>query len=198
MSRIGGSVQHICYYSNKCDWSKAFIKELSKTPYKNEFMFICVDPSPTRAPLPSWLKKVPTLVVKGEPEPLTDGEVMNWLSIRRLKDAGGGTHAPSPNSASVTGGQGQGAEPEAYMWNEMGGSLTKSFSYVDDSAGAPVGNFEFLNGGNSQGTRTGSDMPDLGARGAAQKSRKEQLFDKQMESYMKSRDSGMPPPVMRQ
>jgi hypothetical protein len=32
----------------------------------------------------------------------------------------------------------------------------------------------------------------------AQKSRKEQMFDKQMENYMKNRDNGMPPNVMRQ
>jgi len=36
----------------------------------------------------------------------------------------------------------------------------------------------------------------LGARGQ-QKSKKEDLFDKQMESYMQQRSSGMPPPVMR-
>ncbi len=192
MSRAGGSsVQHICYYSNNCKWSKAFITELSKTPYKNEFMFICVDPGQNRPQLPGWLKKVPTIVVKGEPEPLTDSEVMNWLSTRRLRDSGGGTSGPSPNGNG-------GNEPEAFMWGEMGGSYTKSFSYVDGTTDAPVGNFEFLNGNVATGTRTGSDMPDLGARGATQKSRKEQMFDKQMESYMRSRDSGMPPPVMRQ
>ncbi len=194
MSRTGGNIQHICYYSNKCKWSEAFIKQLKPTPYFNEFAFICVDPSPNRPQLPSWLKKVPTIVVKGEPEPLTDGEVMNWLSVRKLRDSGGGTTGPS-----ATGGGSM--EPEAFTWGEMGGSFTKSFSFVDDTHGlgdAPKGNFEFLHGAGAQGTRTGSDMPNLGERAQPQKSRKEQLFDKQMEKYMMSRNEGMPPPPQRQ
>ena len=84
---------HICFYSNKCDWSKAFITELSQTPYKGEFRFVCVDPSPTRQALPAWLKKVPTLVISGEPEPRTDADVQNWLFERRMKEGkseGGG------------------------------------------------------------------------------------------------------------
>jgi hypothetical protein len=196
MSRVG-SPQHVCYYSNGCKWSKAFLTELAKTSYKGEFAFICVDPGPNRAPLPTWLKKVPTLVVRGESEPLTDGEVMNWLSIRKLKDAGGGTAGPSSREGNGGEGSGGGLEPEAYMWNEMGGSLTKSFSFVDNSTDAPQGNFEFLNGGAAPGVRTGSDMND-GRGGEPQpKSRKSALFDKQMESYMRSRDDGMPPPVAR-
>ena len=186
MSRAGNP-QHICYYSNKCKWSEGFIKELSKTSYKSEFAFICVDPSPNRAALPSWLKKVPTLVVKGAPEPLTDGEVMNWLSIRRLQDSGAKQGQSSP--------QGE-PEPEAYMWNEMGGSLTKNFSSVDNSSDAPQGNFEYLNGA-APGTRTGSDMPDNANQTKEQKSRKAALFDKQMESYMQNRNDGMPLPAAR-
>ena len=76
--------KHMCYYSNKCKWSEAFIKELSNTPYKKEFQFICVDP-PIRQQLPKFLKKVPTLVIQGESEPRVDGEVMNWLYEQRLK-----------------------------------------------------------------------------------------------------------------
>ena len=187
MSRVG-SPQNICYYSNKCKYSKSFIEQIAATPYKNEFAFLCVDPSPNRPALPGFLKKVPTLIIKGEPEPLTDGEVFNWLSIRKLQDSGG-TKAPSsrPDQQEMGG-------PEAYMWNEMGGSLTKSFSFVDNSADAPQGNFEFLNG---PGTRTGSDIPDGREQNQQQKSRKSALFDKQMESYMRSRDDGMPPPVAR-
>lgn len=195
MSRVG-SPQHICYYSNKCKFSKSFIEQIAATPYKNEFAFLCVDPSPNRPALPSFLKKVPTLIVKGEPEPLTDGEVFNWLSIRKLQDSGG---TKGPGQRSGGGGQeAAGGGPEAYMWNEMGGSLTKSFSFVDNSSDAPQGNFEFLNGAGAPGTRTGSDIPDPREQNQQQKSRKSALFDKQMESYMRSRDDGMPPPVARQ
>ena len=65
--------KHICYYSNKCQWSKAFIMEVSNTPYKKQFQYVCVDPPLTQA-LPKFLKKVPTLVIQGESEPRVDGE----------------------------------------------------------------------------------------------------------------------------
>ena len=183
-----GEPQHVCFYSNKCRWSEGFIKAISQTPYKHEVRFICVDPKAdgSRIKLPSWLKKVPTLVIKGEDEPRTDGNVMNWLSERQIvkKDT-------SAASAS---------EPEPWVGGEMGGSYTKGFSFIagGDTNEAPEGNFSFLNGQNAVATKTASDIPGggLGARGS-QKSKKEDLFDKQMESYMQQRGSGMPPPVMR-
>ena len=99
---------HILFYSNRCEWSKAFIEEISKTNYHQELRFICVDPGPNRPALPSWLKQTPTLVISGEPEPRTNGEVMNWLYERKMKDGGG---AKGGNGA---GGQGP-AEPEPYL-----------------------------------------------------------------------------------
>jgi hypothetical protein len=181
--------QHVCFYSNKCRWSEAFIKAISQTNYKNEVRFICVDPKPdgTRVKLPGWLKKVPTLVVKGEDEPRTDGNVMNWLSERNVLSS----KSESNGSAS---------EPEPWVGGEMGGSYTKGFSFIgsSDANEAPQGNWTYLNGQNAVATKTASDMPGggLGARGT-QKSKKEDLFDKQMESYMQQRSNGMPPPVMR-
>jgi hypothetical protein len=86
---------HICFYSNRCKWSEAFISDLKQTPYIQDFKFICVDPSPTRPQLPTWLKKVPTLVIQGQPEPLVDAEVMNWLSMKRLMEGGQGGRKPS-------------------------------------------------------------------------------------------------------
>lgn len=182
-----GEPQHVCFYSNKCRWSEGFIKAISQTPYKHEVRFICVDTKPdgTRIKLPAWLKKVPTLVIKGEDEPRTDGNVMNWLSERNLMNK-------DPTL--------QTSEPEPWVGGEMGGSYTKGFSFIatGDSNEAPEGNFSFLNGASAIASKTASDIPGggLGARGQ-QKSKKEDLFDKQMESYMKQRGSGMPPPVMR-
>jgi hypothetical protein len=80
--------KHVCFYSKKCPHSKAFLEELARTPYTAEFQFICVDPSPTRAKLPSWLKSVPTLVIDGEADPVTDEKVFNWLSLRRIQGPG--------------------------------------------------------------------------------------------------------------
>jgi hypothetical protein len=112
--------QHVCFYSNKCRWSEAFIKAISQTSYKNEVRFICVDTKSdgSKVKLPTWLKKVPTLVVKGEDEPRTDGNVMNWLSERKLMSKG-----------SVS----ESVEPEPWVGGEMGGSYTKGFSFISGS-----------------------------------------------------------------
>ncbi len=185
-----GAPQHVCFYSNKCKWSEAFIRGVKETPFVKDIHFICVDvrPDGTRAKLPGWLKKVPTLVVKGEDEPRTDSEVMNWLAEKKLMSQKPGTG-------------GNPAEPEPWLANEMGGSLTKGFSFLgaDDTNVGPMGNFAFLNGQGALGTKTASDMPGggLGARGQ-QKSKKEDMFDKQVEAYMRQRGEGMPQAPMRQ
>jgi hypothetical protein len=181
--------QHVCFYSNKCRWSEAFIKSIASTPFKNEVKFICVDPGPNgqRPSLPSWLKKVPTLVVRGEDEPRTDGNVMNWLAERKLLSKPSGAAA----AAAAT-------EPEPWLGNEMGGSYTKGFSFIDDNNDTLRGNFEFLNGQNAPGTRTGSELPAGGLGARQQKSKKEQMFDSQMEEYMKQRTMVMPQAQMRQ
>lgn len=179
-----GKPPHICFYSNHCRWSEGFIKAIKDTPFKQEFMYICVDQQSNgqRPNLPQWLKKVPTLVIRGESEPRTDGDVMNWLSEQKLK------------SQHVENGTQGSAEPEPWVSGEMGGSYTKGFSFLgaNDTNEAPIGNFEFLNGQSAPGTRTGSDMPMGSGQGAQPKNKKVDLFDKQMESYMRDRNQGMP------
>jgi hypothetical protein len=191
MSRLASTAQpiHICFYSNRCEWSKAFITELAQTPYKGEFRFVCADPSPTRPALPSWLKKVPTLVINGEPEPRTDNEVMNWLYERKMKD----NKAPSGGAGVAA----DSLEPEPYMDVEMGGGYGDSYSFInaDTSTGGDGGmsishNFEFLGGSSSVGTKEGSSFTTTDMSG--KRSKKEEMLDKQMEAYMKSRDTGVP------
>lgn len=201
--RMSAQGKHLCFYSNKCEWSRAFITELKDTPYKTEFEYICVDASPNRPQLPSWLKKVPTLVIRGENEPRTDGDVMNWLFLRKLQDSN------TKRSGSGGGGQaagGDGAAPddvEAFSMMEMGHKFSDMYSMLDDdtsvegNGGASFQHaFSFLNGagpssagGGQQTTLTNHDP---------KRSKKEEMMDKQMEQYMKSRDTGMPQRVMRQ
>jgi hypothetical protein len=190
-----GQPEHICFYSNKCNWSKAFLTELATTPWKQTFRFVCVDPSPNRAPIPSWLTKVPTLVIKGEQQPRTDGEVMNWLSEMKLK-GGGNVGAPS--------GGGGATEYEAFNMMEHQ-SFAKGFGYsgldVDTSAqgngGFTIpGAFSFLNGAAATGDRTANTIPSMAD--TAKRSKKEQMMDAQMEEYIKQRNMGIPqgPPRM--
>jgi hypothetical protein len=198
---------NICFYSNRCQWSKAFIQELAPTPWKGEFRFICVDPSPQRPKLPEWLKKVPTLVIAGEPEPRTGGDVMNWLYERKMAEA---ATTSSKQAASPDGTPG--GEPSG--WNMFENtSFNRSFGYSfntsDTSTGGEggltiPGTFSFLGGAASTGDRTAQEFPGGGGGGAAaaqssrSRSKKEEIFDKQMEVYQKSREDGIPKGMPRQ
>ena len=187
---------HVCYYSNKCEWSEAFLKELSTTPYRSEFHFVCIDTTP-RAQLPNWLKQVPTLVIRNDKEPIkTSGDVLNWLYERKMKDP-----ARSPTVTSNTSVGSSVGEPEAWNSSEMGGKLSESYGNLVDGSGASVENsgsknfdFGFLNGNAAPGDRTAQGMGDSGMKQepGRSKSKKEELFDKQMDAYQKNRDTGLP------
>jgi hypothetical protein len=191
---------HICFYSNQDRWSKAFIDELRQTPWIRDFQFVCVDPSPNRPKLPTWLKQVPTLVIQGDDNPVkTDTEVMNWLYEKKMKDMprakGGSGGGAIPDGMP-------GGEPMSWMPGEMEGTGNSGYSYVDDNAGAAnnnQGSFSFLHGAAAPGDRQGQSAGlanDL--RSQAGRSKKEVQFDNQMEMYMKQRDAGIPQGPARQ
>jgi hypothetical protein len=187
---------NICFYSNKCDWSEAFIKELAATPYKTEFQYVCVDTTP-RSQLPEWLKKVPTLLIRGDDPPIkTDSEVLNWLYIRKLKDT-----QREPARVKQAANAPMSSEPEAWNISEMGGKLSESYGNLVEGSGAAVENsssknfdFGFLNGNAAPGDRTtqGIGGDSMRQEPGRAKSKKEEMFDKQMEAYQENRNSGLP------
>lgn len=91
-------------------------------------------------------------------------------------------------------------------------SFAKGFSYSgldtdtssQGSGGMTMpGAFSFLGGAASPGEKTGQDFLNNGnggggAAGDRKKTRKEELFDKQMEAYQRDRDSGIPKGPPRQ
>jgi hypothetical protein len=183
---------HICFYSNRCEWSKAFLEAISKTNYHQDFRFICVDPGPNRPQLPDWLKQTPTLVIRGEKEPRINGDVHNWLYEQRLKEGVG--NKTSGNESM---------EPEPYLDMEMGNNYGDSYSFInaDTTAQGNGGltmahNFTFLGGQDSVGTREASNFQVTSSN--QKRSKKEEMLDLQMEQYMKSRDFGMPQRINRQ
>lgn len=195
---------HICFYSNRCEWSKAFITEISPTPYHKEFRFICVDPGPNRPQLPSWLKQTPTLVIRNEPEPRTNSDVMNWLYERKMKDGIGSGGESRKNNEPGKQGSTNIIEPEPYMDIEMGGCIGDSYSFIgDDTTTQGNGgmrmkhNFTYLNGQDSVSTREASNFQTTSTIDQ-KRTKKEQLLDQQYDIMMKSRDSSMPKAVMRQ
>jgi hypothetical protein len=186
--------QNLCFYSNKCQWSKAFLTELAKTPWKSQFRFICVDPGPARPQLPGWLKKVPTIVIAGEADPRTDSDVMNWLYEKKMREGGGGGGGGGGAAAAGAG------EPAAFSMMENV-SFAKGFGYsgldVDTSStgngGMSIpGAFSFLNGAAAPGDRSGQELGAPTPANNPRRSKKEELFDKQMEQYQRDREMGMP------
>ena len=96
------SQQHTLYFSKRCRFCQAFLEALSQTTYTSEIRFFCVDPSPSRPPLPAWLKSVPALVVQGKSEPLVGpSAVNNWLFERKLLGAGGASSGGGSGRAGV-------------------------------------------------------------------------------------------------
>lgn len=184
---------HICYYSNRCQWSKAFLTELAQTPWKGLFRFICADPSPNRQPLPGWLKKVPTLIISGKPDPITDADVMNWLYEKKMSE--------TPKKQSSGPSPAMGGEPEAWSTSEQM-SFSKGFGYsgldtdtsTQGNGGSSIpGAFSFLNGSAAPGDRAQGGFPggvDAAPSGRG-RSKKEDLFDKQMEAYQREREAGI-------
>jgi hypothetical protein len=199
-----GTAANLCFYSNKCQWSKAFVMELSQTPWKSQFRFVCVDPGPQRPPLPKWLKKVPTIVIAGEEEPRTDADVMNWLYEKKMKEGGGGrSGGGGGGGGAAEPGPSNGGDPEAFSMLENT-SFARGFGYsgldadtsTQGNGGLTIpGAFSFLHGGAAEGDRMGQNPGGANLQapaGNTRRSKKEELFDKQMEAYQREREVGMP------
>ena len=180
-----GQPNNVCFYSNKCEWSEAFLKELSKTSYKSEFQFVCIDTTP-RAELPTWLKQVPTLLIRDDQEPVkTNSDVLNWLYERKMKDnnkSSGGLPPRGPMPAGPAG-TSSSDEPEAWNISEMGGKLSETYSNLAegnnfDNSSTKNWDFDFLNGNTAQGDRSAQGMGDNSMRQepSRTKSKKEEMF----------------------
>ena len=113
-----------------------------------------------------------------------------------MKDTMATKKGDSQGSASVAG---VGGEPDAWNIQEQS-SFSKGFGYsgleVDTSTqgngGTSIpGAFSFLSGGASAGDRSGNNLSGNSESGR-RKSKKEDLFDKQLEMYQKERNSGTP------
>lgn len=175
---------HLCFYSTRCEWSKKFVEAIKGTPYLNDFKFICVDPSPSRPALPSWLKQTPTLVIQGEKEPRTNNDVMNWIYEQKIQEKGG---KPAND------------ELGSFLDMKMGNHMGDSYSFIDDNTDSEsmmMHNFTYLNGRESNGPN--ESFPMNQQQPVRKVSKKEELFNSQLDQYKASRDVGMPQPIMRQ
>ena len=198
---------NICFYSNQCKVCKAFFSELSSTPFKNDFKYVCVDTTP-RNRLPGYLKKVPTIVVQDENEPLVGNEAINWLWIKKMQDPRMNQQQQQQqgDSSSQQNAGGAGGDMGLGFWNPLEmSSAGDSYSFLDQDMSVEgnggykmAQNFEFIGGGVSgTGAGGGPQQRDTMAVPAIKKSAKETQFDAEMERYMMARNQGVPQQVKR-
>ena len=157
---------------------------------------MCVD-GPQRQQIPGNIKAVPTLVIAGEPEPRTDGAVMNWLSERRLKER----HA-SPGS-SVSSGPAPSYEVLGYE-DSFGND---GYAYIGEDTNATSGAVVRLTGNmagiNDLTSMTvpamrGIDPPSHSVAAPVQKvSAKTKALDEAFAAYQAKRDMDMGPGIQR-
>lgn len=193
---MSGQPSHICFYSNRDPLCKAFISQLADSPLKKEFRYVCVDPSPQRPKLPDWLKKVPTIVISGEMEPRVGQDCVNWLFERKMRVAA------EQNEKATTPASDEASGSDFMGWNSYEHqSFSRSFGYsymdsdtsVAGEGGSKIpGAFSFLNGASAGGEKQAQEFPGGTNQTARNRSKKEELFDKQMEAYQRQREEGMP------
>ena len=70
---------HILFFSKHCDHSKDFYGKLMNTEFDNKFVKICVDNKNYK--IPSFINKVPTIIVPDSNTPLTGQNVFEWLDM---------------------------------------------------------------------------------------------------------------------
>jgi hypothetical protein len=197
-------MSHLCFYSTRDSLSKIFLEQISNTPYSKEFRFICVDkPLPgeaPRPPLPPYVKAVPTLMIQGESQPRTDGDVMNWLSERRMKASSasgrsGGGGASASNAAALDG-------PMAFMG---GDAFDDGLAFIGEDTGTTnrlTGSMASLNDLSSLAvpdsrTIPGNIMAASAGGGAAPQSAKAKAMEDALERYRAARDVDVKGAVQR-
>ena len=182
-------MSHLCFYSARCRYSQMFLEEIAKTPFTKEFQFVCVDAAPgrSRPALPPYVKAVPTLMIQGETAPRTDGNVMNWLSERRMSASSGRSAAV----AASAGAEGPAAfiggdsfdDGLALIGEDMGNTnrLTGSMASLNDLSAMTAPDARTIPGAIMAGAGGGGG-------GAPQMSAKAKAMEDALERYRSARD----------
>jgi hypothetical protein len=167
-----------------------FLEEIAKTPFTKEFQFVCVDAVPGRArpTLPPYVKAVPTLMIQGETLPRTDGNVMNWLSERKMKVSAAGrssstTAATSEGPVAFIGGD-TFDDGLALIGEDLGTTnrLTGSMASLNDLSAMVAPDIRTIPGGIMAAGAGG------GGGGGVQMTAKAKAMEDALERYRAARD----------
>ena len=159
------------YYSNKCQHSKELITVINKNGNRNNYSYVCVDNSP----IPAFIKSVPTLLISenNNNKILVGEEIFATIT---------NDNSSSPSDCN----------PEAWHGNEMGGSYSDMYSFIEDNSSISH-SFSFLNGNPNSVTNTQNGSNDSNNSNNDHKDK----LSQDMESLMQQRDHDMPNVIQR-
>jgi hypothetical protein len=168
----------ILFYSNKCKHSQKAIQIINKNNI--DIQKICIDDNKIK--LPSFLKVVPTIIDKENPQPLEGNNVFGWLEQHSRKEVKEVQKTGSPD----------GIEP--FFSNEMSG-YSDHYSYIGNE-NPMEHSFQFIGDNNintSNQNVSGNDSSD-------KSSEKEKALSSDYERLMEQRksDVNIPSQLQRQ
>lgn len=161
---------NILFYSKECTHCKKFAELLFKLPQVND-KFIKISVDDRRMRLPSFVQRVPTVVVfeQGERQILTDSNVFGWIN-QFLE-----------NSSKV--------DLVPYDHGAMSSSLSDNFSFIGEDTGKEAEHtFAWMD--KLQDTRIG--LVAESGNGPTTNSQNSKINDNQIERYMQERDQVLP------
>ena len=189
-------MSNIIYISKKCQHSKKLLILIYKNPMlKQMFRIVCVE----NGPIPPFIKTVPTLFNETNNSIISGNDLFNligtYVKQNNSDDSQGQNNYPSSNgdSRNTTTTSENKSDDELSPWNggEMGGGISSCYSFLDNDN--PIQNsFELIGDSTMAGVGI-SDMPKPSdSSGSEGGSNKRKLFDSDYESFIKSRNDGIP------
>ena len=113
---------------------------------------------------------------------------MNWLYEKKMM-----TQTSNSNQETNSEIDGWSMAENVSFAKGVGYSFNDSDTSVQGNGGSTIpGAFEFLGGANAKGDKSSQDFYPGKSEQGRTRSKKEEMFDKQMEEYQRSRENGMP------
>lgn len=186
----------IVFYSNYCLHCNNLLNKLSKTPLHSKIFYVCVDDQKIK--VPKIITRVPSLYLVNDKRVLIENEIDSWVDNQiatiqnnkkqnelqrpisdQIKNMENATPHPSQNSPEGNSNPQPNGDIMAYHGNEMGSSLSTSYSFLEDSNNNSLNhNFTFVSDGNAQPINTPKEFNDNNQI----KSELDQQYEKLMEA----------------
>ena len=118
------SKQNLIFYSNSCDYCRDLAKLMAEVGVLNNFKRFCTDDPNIK--IPSIIKTVPTIIVRGINKPLSGSDAFNYIKQLKNKD--------NTNNSNVTNNQ---TEP---LPSTISDSYSTTYSALDgcDDMSCPI------------------------------------------------------------